>query len=100
MAMLLRRVQDRVAGELRGKIQAIATSATMGDGRKDFAAVADFASNCSIRALPGTNMMRTARMWLGRKCCPSKPGRHLGIGNPEFYAELLAMAEKDAQCAC
>jgi len=43
MAMLLRRVQDRVAGDKHGKIQGIATSATLGAGEKDFEKVADFA---------------------------------------------------------
>lgn len=45
IAMLLRRLQDRVAGDRHGQIQAIATSATLGRGRQDFGAVAEFASH-------------------------------------------------------
>ena len=44
IAMLLRRVQDRVAGAQHERIQAIATSATLGRGKPDFGAVAQFAS--------------------------------------------------------
>lgn len=44
IAMLLRRLQDRVAGDMHGKIKAIATSATMGAGEDDYPDVVDFAS--------------------------------------------------------
>lgn len=44
IAMLLRRLQDRVAGEKHGKIKGIATSATLGSGEKDNLQVAEFAS--------------------------------------------------------
>ena len=44
IAMLLRRLQDRVAGDKHGKIKGIATSATLGAGEKDYVQVADFAS--------------------------------------------------------
>ncbi len=45
IAMLLRRLQDRVAGDKHGKIKGIATSATLGAGVKDYSQVATFASN-------------------------------------------------------
>lgn len=46
IAMLLRRLKDRVTGEDKPDgIQAIATSATLGSGRDDFPAVAEFATN-------------------------------------------------------
>lgn len=45
IAMLLRRLQDRVAGDKHGKIKGIATSATLGAGVKDYGEVATFASN-------------------------------------------------------
>ncbi|MDD3947866.1 MAG: DEAD/DEAH box helicase [Anaerolineaceae bacterium] len=45
IAMLLRRLQDRVAGDKHGKIKGIATSATLGAGIKDYSQVATFASN-------------------------------------------------------
>ena len=44
MAMLLRRLKDRVVGSAPGRLRCIATSATIGRGRADFPAVAGFAS--------------------------------------------------------
>lgn len=44
IAMLLRRVKDRVVRSKLGQLRCIATSATLGRGREDFAAVASFAS--------------------------------------------------------
>ncbi len=45
MAMLLRRVVDRVVGAQLGKLQVIATSATLGGGKADFPEVLEFAKN-------------------------------------------------------
>ena len=45
IAMLLRRLKDRVVKSEPGKLQMIATSATLGRGRKDFPAVVEFASH-------------------------------------------------------
>ncbi|MGE3327157.1 MAG: DEAD/DEAH box helicase [Acidimicrobiia bacterium] len=45
MAMLLRRVRDRVHQSEQDKIRCIATSATLGGGAKDSGQVADFAAN-------------------------------------------------------
>jgi len=44
IAMLLRRLQDRVAWRHGKRLQAFATSATLGGGRADFPAVAEFAT--------------------------------------------------------
>ena len=44
MAMLLRRLKDRVVGGRQGVLQCIATSATLGRGAADVPAVAQFAS--------------------------------------------------------
>ena len=44
MAMLLRRLKDRVRCNRASHLQCIATSATLGKGRQDFSAVARFAS--------------------------------------------------------
>ncbi len=44
MAMLLRRLKDRVTPSEDHRLQCIATSATLGGGRQDFPAVARFAS--------------------------------------------------------
>ncbi|MBA7617862.1 ATP-dependent RNA helicase RhlE [subsurface metagenome] len=43
MAMLLRRLKDRIVQSQPGRIQCIATSATLGGGEKDFSEVAKFA---------------------------------------------------------
>ena len=45
IAMLLRRLKDRVVKSEPGKLQTIATSATLGRGRQDFPAVVEFATN-------------------------------------------------------
>jgi ATP-dependent helicase YprA (DUF1998 family) len=45
IAMLLRRLKDRVVKSELGKLQMIATSATLGRGEQDFPAVVDFASH-------------------------------------------------------
>lgn len=41
-AMLLRRLKDRIVRSERGRVTCIGTSATLGGGRKDFCAVAEF----------------------------------------------------------
>ena len=43
IAMLLRRLKDRVVGSDRGKLQCVATSATLGGGRADFPQVVQYA---------------------------------------------------------
>jgi len=43
MAMLLRRLKDRIVQSYPGRIQCIATSATLGGGEKDFSEIAKFA---------------------------------------------------------
>ena len=45
LAILLRRLKDRVVGSQLGRLRCIATSATLGRGREDFLAAATFASN-------------------------------------------------------
>lgn len=44
VAMLLRRLKDRVVRSEQGRLRCIATSATLGAGRQDFPAAAEFAS--------------------------------------------------------
>jgi len=44
LAMLLRRLKDRVVGNEQGRLRCIATSATLGRGRDDFPAAAQFAT--------------------------------------------------------
>ncbi len=45
LAMLLRRLKDRVVGSVQGRLRCIATSATLGKGHADFPAASTFASN-------------------------------------------------------
>lgn len=45
IAMLLRRVRDRVNQTTRGKLQCLATSATLGKGVQDYPAIAKFATD-------------------------------------------------------
>lgn len=45
LAMLLRRLKDRVVGSEQNRLRCIATSATLGKGREDFPEAVTFASN-------------------------------------------------------
>jgi len=45
MAMLIRRLKDRVCKNMVGDLQCIATSATLVKEEEDFSKVAEFASN-------------------------------------------------------
>lgn len=42
IALLLRRLRDRIAGSERGRLRCVATSATLGDGPEDYPALAAF----------------------------------------------------------
>lgn len=45
IAMLLRRLKERVVQSVQGRLQCIATSATLGGGEKDFSKIAKFATD-------------------------------------------------------
>lgn len=98
MAMLLRRVQDRVAGAKHGKIQAIATSATLGSGPTDYPAVADFAEKLFNKSFSQQDGNKTSYNVVGAEVLPiSELGATWGKGSPEMYSQLADAVEATDQ---
>lgn len=98
MAMLLRRVQDRVAGEKHGKIQAIATSATLGAGEKDYPAVAEFASKLFNKGFAWVEGDEDLQNVVGAELLPiDELGETWGKGNPALYGQLADLVEQPDQ---
>lgn len=96
MAMLLRRVQDRVAGEFHERIQAIATSATLGAGRKDYAAVADFATKLFNKTFAWEENKEESEDVVGAVMRPIESlGSSWGRGTPEMYAAMRKIVEEN-----
>lgn len=89
IAMLLRRLQDRVAGDRHGQIQAIATSATLGRGRPDFGAVAEFASHLFNKPFVWNEHNEEQQDVIGADLLPIQAlGDVWGRGAPELYPAL------------
>jgi len=98
MAMLLRRVQDRVAGEKHAKIQAIATSATLGAGRSDFPKVAEFASHLFNKGFVWEETDENKQDVVGAEMLPLESlGDTWGRLDPKIYEVLLEVANGDEQ---
>lgn len=98
MAMLLRRVQDRVAGEMHGKIQAIATSATLGQGKKDYPAVADFAAKLFNKGFAWVEGDENQQNVVGPEVLPiADLGETWGKGSSQMYALLADAIEEIGQ---
>jgi hypothetical protein len=96
MAMLLRRVQDRVAGELHGKIQVVATSATLGQGEKDYPAVADFAAKLFNKGIAWVSGNEALQNVVGAEYLPiDKLGETWGKGSPRMYSQLSDAIEEE-----
>lgn len=98
MAMLLRRVKDRVVRSESGRLRCIATSATLGRGRDDFPAVARFARELFGEPFEGIvddpqrqDIIEGVREDMARLDAP------WGEGNDALYAALAeAVAEGQA----
>lgn len=98
MAMLLRRVQDRVAGDQHGRIQAIATSATLGAGRSDYPAVADFAAKLFNKGFSWVDDNEEQQNVVGAEVLPiSELGDIWGKGTPVFYSQLADAVDVQGQ---
>lgn len=96
MGMLLRRVQDRVAGAKHGKIQAIATSATLGKGREDYAQVADFATKLFNKSFVWDEENDDEQDVVGAEMLPlDSLGETWGKINPQIYGELKKVIGKE-----
>lgn len=95
MGMLLRRVQDRVAGEKHGKIQAIATSATLGKGREDYAQVAEFANKLFNKPFVWNEESLDEQDVVGAEMLPLESlGDTWGKLPPQIYGELKNVVGK------
>jgi ATP-dependent helicase YprA (DUF1998 family) len=94
MAMLLRRLKDRVVQSQSGRLQCIATSATLGGGRQDFPAVARFTTQLFGERFEGEendpgrqDVVEATRMPL------ESLGQSWGKPAPSLYAEWHKILE-------
>lgn len=95
MAMLLRRLQDRIKGSGH-QIQAIATSATLGKGREDFPAVADFASKLFNQDFFWDENDPEKQDIVAAERLPINAlGSTWGAGLPGFYADLREVVDDE-----
>jgi len=86
IAMLLRRLQDRVAGDKHGRIKGIATSATLGAGVKDYDKVAKFASNLFNKSFVWNDVNPDEQDAVGAEFLPIDAlGETWGKLNPDTY---------------
>jgi ATP-dependent helicase YprA (DUF1998 family) len=98
MAMLLRRVQDRVAGSKHGKIQTIATSATLGSGSKDFPDVAKFASQLFNKSIIWDDNNPDSQDVIGAALLPLNAlGDVWGKFDPAIYSKLKSVIDSDVE---
>jgi ATP-dependent helicase YprA (DUF1998 family) len=96
MAMLLRRLQDRIIGHTNKRIQAIATSATLGKGREDFPAVAEFASKLfDQHFMWDENDIENQDIVSAERLPIEALGPTWGSGSQEFYADLRMTLEDE-----
>ncbi len=90
MAMLLRRVADRVVGPQLGRLKVIATSATLGGGKDDYPDIVQFATNLFNKTFEWTDddsecqdIVEADRVEI------EKLGTIWGKGTPGLYRELV-----------
>ena len=95
MAMLLRRLQDRIVGQGH-RIQAIATSATLGKGREDFPAVAEFASKLFNQDFFwDENDSENQDIVAAERLPIDALGPTWGSSSPDFYVELREVVDNE-----
>ncbi|MCB8953398.1 MAG: DEAD/DEAH box helicase [Ardenticatenales bacterium] len=82
VAMLLRRLKDRIVQSEKGRLTCIATSATLGEGRKDFPQAARFAQNLFDEEFTANDVFEAERLDV------SELGAVWGSGTTRLYAEL------------
>lgn len=100
IAMLLRRLQDRVAGNLHGKIKGIATSATLGAGKKDYGEVAKFASNLFNKSFLWNDDNPEEQDIVGAEFLPVDAlGETWGQLSPSTYHLLNELVSSDSNSA-
>ncbi len=95
MAMLLRRVADRVVGGQLGKLQVIATSATLGRGRTDYPDVVQFATNLFNKTFEWVEGDRERQDVVDAERVEiDSLGRIWGAGTAQLYQELVNLVDK------
>jgi len=82
IAMLLRRLKERVVQSEPGRLQCIATSATLGGGKKDFSKIAKFASSLFGEPFEIDDIIGADHVELKSEVLP------WGNGSSEMYAAL------------
>ena len=91
VAMLLRRLKERICQSKPDKIRCIATSATLGRGRQDFPAAVEFASNLFGETFEWIEDDPTRQDVVEAQRVPvSALGATWGAANPELYFQLRA----------
>ncbi|HHW74589.1 MAG TPA: DEAD/DEAH box helicase [Firmicutes bacterium] len=88
IAMLLRRLKDRVANSEAGRLRCIATSATLGQGEEDYGGVALFANRLFGETFTDKDIIGAIR----RKVAPEKRG--WGRPNPEVYLNWQSIVDR------
>jgi ATP-dependent helicase YprA (DUF1998 family) len=98
LAMLLRRLKERVVGSRHGKLRCIATSATLGRGRDDFPAAVTFASNLFDELFEWDDATPHHQDILeGIRQPMAALGEAWGEGSPLLYQALRQILVSDAQ---
>lgn len=87
VAMLLRRLKDRVVNSQKGKLTCIATSATIGKGKEDFGKVAQFAQDLFAEPFEVEDVFEAERKPLDRSENVWGQGKH------EMYHELARLED-------
>lgn len=95
IAMLIRRLLDRVAWRHNKHLQAFATSATLGGGRADFPAVASFATGLFSASFEWVENDPQRQDVIEAEHVPlAALGDTWGAGSKTLYAQLHQVAEK------
>jgi len=96
MAMLLRRVQDRVAGDKHGLIQSHCHKCNDWPGEKGFPAIAEFASKLFNKGFAWDDSDEINQDVVGADMLPIEAlGPTWGKGTPEIYRKLVKIVEDE-----
>lgn len=91
IAMLLRRLKDRIVRSEPNRLRCIATSATIGTGRADFPAAVQFATHLFGEPFAWeANDERQQDVVEARRVSTAELGQTWGSGEHTFYAELTS----------
>ena len=83
VAMLLRRLKDRVVNSEMGRLQCFGTSATLGEGEKDYPKIAKFAASLFGEKFAASDVVGASRKKL------EEPGRSVwGTGSATLYKSV------------